>query len=1083
MNPVQVGVGVRGSLFECPVELRVLTGDGSLAWEGVLHVRHKRFSKFVKLVDPGLLEFDDVLGALVGVVDGLIGDISFDLDVRHQSDLIRLELDIDQLKLRVVRASATTAVAVCLTKSVPQQAGSLGWILQTLHDAQAALGIDGLFLVYRKGPGISMAELTGSVNSSALPTILSDKIWLAYGRFAFSADSKAGKAIGSLLGIHGLDLYLGMDPTNSRYALCLSFGSIDNQVFCSKELYLAVALDSGVPTVPIFAFNGSFQFKILPDVKFIANCEFTPDSFLLAAQMDVEDRVALPFLNWIYLAEGGLAVGIADGAPIFGVFATMYLRNQMVFGAVMMALEGGEVPVPLLASGAIDPVSLPGIYRNLTGSDLPGLDSLDVVSLDRLSEWKLPSDFDPALLDKHDAVALAGWFNRAVAGNDSVVLDPDRIHIRVLPNGFALVDQARMRHYFVERSGTVSLQSQFYVSIQPTEKHFGGYTIAPGIFFCGALTLFGKRFEALFALRKDDGLLAYAKLDEIHFVAGAITIFTVRASDDATKDPRPLDGGGLADQLIPDKPTGVVFFLSACKTETTFFLTGHVDFLGLFKLDARVVYASRYLSVHTESVLWGVRVVLQLDISWSDYQNACFKFKFQIDTAALTQALTSVTQAIDRAIQDLKTTMSGAFASLNAAQGNVDQLHHEIDDLDRRIADCKHAIRDASWWKKAFVAIAKGAEIAAYEVAEAGIWTAIGVATAALNLAKIAVAAFGSLGTEILQLVNSTIRAATNLLFLRSAEILADVSPQGQNFKAAIAFRALGKDYDYSTDVKLDLLQGGDLLSFLSKELLAKMNPDLKNVAKGKPPQVAAVARSAMRNAKTTRGDGLGASLDALPDANTIPPIDGAALEIGRASGIMDLIQSRYREAFGEELAEFGGWNANFAAALHLSAAGLGVANQAARQSDYSNLLQKVGELDASHLNDDDKKRLDVAMNQLNQALQSGSSVLEAQQAAERAQVMTTDRASVVAPSGSTSESTEQADQRMVQFLSDLEKEIHERFGDATPGYIDLSLEPALRAHFERAHLNLGSVRSATTRPFRLKVARARRGKTYQPRL
>lgn len=1072
---VGVGVGVRGKLFDCPVDARVWTEQGALSWEGVLHVRDKGVSDLIELVDTGLLDSDDPVRALLALVDQLIGSLSFDLDVLHQNDLTRLELDLGRLKLRVLRRSAGTALAVYLADSGPSRSDSLGWILKSLQEVQSALGIQRLFLVYRRAPSISLSELTGEATASLLPSVLSSMTWLACGRFAFAKDSTAGAAISTLLGISGLDAYLGLDPGKSSYAACLSFGTIDNALFRSHELYLAVGLTGGEP---VFSFKGSFQFKFLPEVFFIANCDISAESFTLAAQMQATNRVALPLIPGFYLAEAGLLVGVTDGAPTFGIFATIYIRDLMVFGAVLLALEGGEVPVPLLVSAAIDPVSLPILYRNLTGSDLSGLDSLDVVSLDRLAEISLPAGFDPSILPRHDAPALAEAFNKAVHDNITFSLDPDHIHLRTLDHGYALVDQARMRHYFIDRSGKVFLQSQFYLSIQPTARQFGGYWIMPGVFFCGALELFGKRFEALFALRKDEGLLAYAKLDRIDFSAGSFLIFSVRASDDTTKDPKPLDSGGLADQFIPARPAGAVFFLSACKTEVTFFLSGHVEFLGLFRLDARVVYASRYLSLHTEIVIWGIRVVLQLDISWLDFSHSRFAFKLQIDTSELLAALAAVTQAIDRAILALKASMASAQSSLNAAQGRVDQLRHEIAGLDSRIAGCKEAIDRASWWQKVFVAIAKGAEIAAYEVAEAGIWTAIGVATAALDVAKLAVALFGDLGSAILELVNSTIRAATSLLFLRSAEISADISPQQQKFRAAIAFRALGKDYTFSAQVSLDLLQGGDLMQFLTDQLLGLLGPDLANVSKGKAPRLPAAPVALYRAAALGPLNAFVTTRENILDPDSIPPIGGAAREIERVTGILELLQTRYRETFGADLAEFAALNANFTTALQLSASSLEVASQAARQPEYSDLLQGVAVLDTSGLAEADKNRLQASLGQLSEALQTRSLVSDARRAAVTALLMATERTRVSALPGSASESAEETDQRMVQFLTELEKEIHRRYGDAIAGYIDLSLEPALKAHFEAAHQKLGS-----PRPAPLRAARAMPARAYRPRL
>jgi hypothetical protein len=1059
MNSPQIGVGVRGSLIGCPVEAAIWTNGDSLSWKGVLHVRDKGVGDLFPRMCGTKQNPDDTVSALVAMVDGIIGKMSFDMAVRHTPDLTSYELDIDALKIRILAGAAATAVAVQFSKDqAVSGSGIIGTILNALHEAQKALGIRELLLLYRSGPGIAVADLVGVKNASKLPSPVSQHTWLAYGRFAFPDDSPAGIAIDKVLGIRALDVYLGINPETSSYRACLSFGIIDNALFKSDELYLSVGLVGGAPS---FSFKGSFVFKFIPDVTFIANCDITVSSFSLAAAIDATDRIPVPFIPGFYIAEGGLLVGIAEGAPIFGLYATIYIREMMAFGAIIVALEGGQVPTPRLLSAAIDPVSLPLLFRNLTGDTLDGLDALDIISIDRLARIELPAGFNPSILDNRDTDGLAAAFNKAVA-NPSLNLDPGRIHLRKLDGGYALVDQARMRHYFVDVKGGVSLQAQFYLSTQPSPFQFGSYTVAPGIFFCGAVVLFGKRFEALFSLRKDDGLLAYAKVDRIDFRAADFTLFSLRASDDPSKDPRPIGSGGLADQFIPAQPTGVVFFLTASKKEVSFYLSGHVEFLGIISLDVRLIYMARTLSLHTDYSLWGIRVVLALDLSWSDLLKSRFAFTFSIDTSGLLAALTAVTKAIDGAIEALKTSMRRASASLDDAQSKVNQLHIEIDNLDRRIDACAAAIRIARWWEAVFVAIGKGAEIAAYEVAKAGIWTAIGVATAALQLAKVAVNTFGSLGAGLLELVNLTIRAATNLLFLHRAEIIADVSPQAQHFKAAIAFRALGKEYAYSAEVSLNLLQG-DLLKFLADQLLSFLGPDLASVSSGNAPRLAArdINRVKAIRAKLSAPRLVAPGIDS-PDT-AIPSMQAASEELLRVSQILDLLQKRYRAAFGEDLALFAKLNADFTTALHLSSSGLDVAAQTAETDAFSALLERVGALDRTSLSPVRRKKLEAALDDLSQQLDAKQHIATAVKAASRARNAAVRRTQASYPSrkkGAPANAAE-TDEKMSQFLHDVEAEIHARYGEELTGYINLSMESSLARQFSRAHAKVGSRRTA----------------------
>ena len=151
-------------------------------------------------------------------------------------------------------------------------------------------------------------------------------------------------------------------------------------------------------------------------------------------------------------------------------------------------------------------------------------------------------------------------------------------------------------------------------------------------------------------------------------------------------------------------------------------------------------------------------------MDYESFSSANFEFSFLLDTSGLTEKLAAVTQKIDGAIHRLRDKIGNAKREVQRAQDHVNELYGQIAYFDRKIAECKGAISRARWWKKAFVAIAKGLEIGAYEVAKIGIYTAIGVATAALEVAKGILSISGKVGESVLKAVNEVIKGNVPIL-------------------------------------------------------------------------------------------------------------------------------------------------------------------------------------------------------------------------------------------------------------------------------------------------------------------------------
>lgn len=227
----------------------------------------------------------------------------------------------------------------------------------------------------------------------------------------------------------------------------------------------------------------------------------------------------------------------------------------------------------------------------------------------------------------------------------------------------------------------------------------------------------------------------------------------------------PLGENNVISQFMNVKQPGIVFFLSAVERDVCFYLDGRIELLSLFVADARIIFCSGLISIDFRLLWLGfLQISLHLKVAYNTFTNGGFEFCLIVDTTGLKEKLSAVTRKIDEAIQRLRAKIDNATREIDRAQAHVNELYGQIDSFSRRIEDCRRAIRQAKWWKRAFVAIAKGIEIGAYEVAKVGVYAAIGVATAALQVAKGFIAISGAIGEGVMKAVNGLIQGAMSLL-------------------------------------------------------------------------------------------------------------------------------------------------------------------------------------------------------------------------------------------------------------------------------------------------------------------------------
>lgn len=1027
MSEPSLGAGIRGTLLGFPLTALVWTEGGSLCWRGTLRIEGKGVHDLLEFVDPAL--HDPELDSLL---EEIVGPISAVLDVEQTAGARGISLDTGVLSFRALSAGRSSAFVVALVEPAqPPSSPRLGVLLELVRAIRDGVGLSSLLLAYRSGTDLTLKQLQRGSAPVAVPPALSRASWLLLGKFVFESGSIAGRGMRDLLGITEIDLVAGIDLDRRDFAICLAVPSIENRYLETSGLYVALTLGASGLT---FAFRGSFTFTFLKDLTFTASGSFDTTGFALSAEASAPEALEIPLLRGFYFGDVGLLIGFTSGGLTFGLFATLYARKLMMFGAVILSLKG-EVPVPMLVSGAIGRVSIPSLFENFTGLTIEGLHTLDFLALDGL-HFAFPKPFDTGVLAAGDKAAIAAFFNAGVGGASAFSLAAGELELRKLPSGYGLVDRQRMRHYFIDPSGQVFLQAQFYHSFEG-DLQFGAFTVSPGLFFGGAIEVVGRRFELLFSLREGEGLFAYAKLDPID-----LGILRISASEDALESPFRLPPTDLCRALVREKQDGLVFYLSASKREVTFYFDGRIELANLLLFDARVVYTAGNISVHTETLFLGVHALFALDVSYSSLLSANLGFRLSLDTKELLAGLTDVTRRIDEAIQALAKTIHEADQAIQDARDRVQQLNGEIDALDARIHACQKAIDEADFWAKPFVAIAKGVEIVAYEIAKAGVWAAIQIANAGLALAQKAVDLFGQLGEGVLSLVNATIRAASSLLFLRHVDVKAEVSAGHQSFSLDVAFVALGKEYRYQGSVDGDVLRG-KLLPWLSEELNGLLTGDLDDLRRGQPR-----SRSLLEAPRGLRREA------------DLPDLAQAPAQLRRAAGLFASMQERYRQELGEDLTDFDVLRTGFLSALQIAGNALHTASSLTPPPVGADLLSVLGQPDLGALSDEDRRGLEEAMSRVASLSDLRAAVRSASDAAAQARRDVTEppRPRGLVAAAREARPAENADARMTRLLDELAEDVGRFFpaGTSGAGYIDLNREPKLADCFLQARSIFG---------------------------
>lgn len=737
----------------------------------------------------------------------------------------------------------------CLIRIKTDENAEKGTLDYYIFQVAGLFGIEQIYLYGRRGSEVSLPLLTQTILENdeefRYPAMMKECDVLFYGRFSFDKDAGAvGSFLNTIFGIEQMKLSVFMGKSPLGFVAYAMLPAVSHSIMSAEELYLGVECGTSVAMV----LSGTFRFSFLSEALFHVDGKVSQDGFMLEAFAE------LPKPKVIYknfkMGDTALAIGVGTGKMSFSMYSNLYLGDIKVFGAIGLSILPAGVDINLL-SAAITDITLPKLIKNIFGKGITFADTLDFIALSGLP--LAGTGNKTIVLAQHEDVReekvrnkIAEEFNELVKA-PSFAINGESIYVERIQEGtdeesIVLVDKSRMRHYSINSQGRLSLQAQFYYCREDTK--LGDYTLQQGIFLCGSITLFQKfTVRALFAMSESEGIIAYAGLDKIN-----LGLLSVEASGSKMKDNPmsyfPKDSllwllmdhkpvVSETDQAAVANPSGAVFFLRAGINECSFYIDGKISVFHIFEVTASILYVDKTIKIDTGFNIGSlIHVTFQLEASYADFSNMKFAVRFEIDCTGLEKALQKANQGIEQAITKLKAKMNKAQEQIQQAQRNVDELHSQINTLDSKISACKGDIKKAKWWKRAFVAIAKGVEIAAYEVAKAALYTAIGVATAALKVAQLTVGLAGVVGEGVLRAIQGAISATLNLFFVKYIRLAAAATTDDPNFTAEIEFVALGKTFYLSKEIGAEDFKKNPA-GILDDNISGRLKPELDHMEDG----------------------------------------------------------------------------------------------------------------------------------------------------------------------------------------------------------------------------------------------------------
>lgn len=632
-----------------------------------------------------------------------------------------------------------------------------------------------------------------------------------------------GEFMYKLLGIKSISFFAGKNNDKAYFAL------FTPMIECGDITVSNLCFQLSAGTEASFSVSGSIEFKIIENMKFSIKCEISPQRMMLSAAAEPKDGELVKLFGNFYIGRTALMIGSERGNLILGLICELSLNKLYLNAAVQLSIMGGTVN-PQLISCSFGKLSLSLIINSIVGTDIPGLDVLDFITIEYF-DFQMSNKFNLTDLRENNIGRIVQIFNESttVFNLDESYTAVNRVRNE---NGYALIDKKRMRHYYINENGSLYLRPQFYYcSVKDEMVLADGSTVSAGIFFCVQINIIGIKIRALFSARENDGILAFASVSEIK-LPPFLVIKGSRAAERHTVD---ISKNSVLSQFVDNQENGVVFFLQASKNDVSFYFDGSISLLnGLIEAEAQLYFCRNAFALNVETVLLGITTRLSLCASAESFEKAEFRLYLSFDTSRLEETLKGFSEKLKETAKRCREKFQNDIRVLNNAKKEVKKLNYEIDILEQKKSYCRARLYRMNRFKQLIMAPIIGCEIAAYEVAIGVLYASLAIADAALEIAIKAVECVEKLTDSALKALDNVINSVTSLFFVRSLSAEIDVKTYESLVEFRIEFVALGQEYIKSWKMHKSLFKDSQRgLDDISNRMYDAASNDLKRFENG----------------------------------------------------------------------------------------------------------------------------------------------------------------------------------------------------------------------------------------------------------
>ncbi len=815
---ISINLLLEGEMLGNSAQIALGKQNNELFFGGQIQIEKYGGSELLQVVDGQISEHvEEIINVLMP------SNLSGDFRIVYYKNLLIISAQGTGVICKVAKYDSSIALLFGFRANEMRASSSV--MIQMLSAMANFFCIEEFFVYVQKGNHWILPKIFNDkdINISVLEKFSGYDL-MCYTHLQFSNTDFIGKAMRTLFQITDVEVAVvaKLQTSMTEVRGILNLPEIRTSVIESKNLYLEIGSVGAKSAQLSFLLVGEFVFPFVKNMVFHVDCGLNAGAFEFEAYATTEYPVTIA--GPLAIGDTCISVRVSTGVTI-GMYTTLYIGELQCASALMVLVSGSVVSLQLV-SAAISDISIPILVRNIVGKDIEGIEALDFIKIKGLpfTDRIKYSQEELARIDTNEIVEV---FNKGV-NNDSFALESSQVKITPFGSGVDITDLKRMRHYYINASGNLQLTAQFYYAALKTK--LGGYTVEPGTFVCGVIEIFGKEFEVLFVTNQNDGMMAYAKIPSMDL--GFIKIESSSYKQDQQENVV-LSSDNALTQFIDLNKDGVVFFLSVFEENVSFYLDGKVTLLGIYTLDARIIFCAGLISVDFQlDYLQLFKLSVHIKVSYENFFQGAFELSIRLDTSGLAEKMSAVTKKIDAAIQRVRKKIDNAKQEIARAENHVNGLYGEINSYNNRIQKCKKEIKGAKWWKRGWVAMVKGIEIGCYEVAIAGIHVAIGLAKAALQVARGVVSISGMVSETVMKAVSGLIQGALSLFYIQQIELTTSASMKGANFLASIRCVVLGKQYNMSKTIGRTGFSSSPV-DTLSETISTEIDSDLSHIEDG----------------------------------------------------------------------------------------------------------------------------------------------------------------------------------------------------------------------------------------------------------